>query len=200
MSENKSNLEKILEFSQLLNKFRNITRGVLVNGEDRWENDVEHSYMLAMLADYIISLENLNLDRHKIMMYALAHDIVEVYAGDTYAHSDDKSLHDSKKEREESALKKLKSEFPEHEEFFKYCDGYEKKEDDEAKLVYALDKLHPTVNIYLEDGRSWKERGVTLEKVLTYKGEKIKVSPTIEKYWNELLEILERNKSTLFPV
>lgn len=192
------NLEKLLEFLELLNKLRGVKRGVLVNGEERWENDIEHLCMLALAADYIISLENLKLDRSKVMNYALAHDFVEVYAGDTYAYTIDKNHKDSKVERERLALEKLKSEFPEHAEFFSYCEGYDKKENDEAKFVYALDKLYPSLNIYLENGRTWKKKNVSLSDIIAYKGEKIKMSPVLNKYWKELLEILERNKTKLF--
>ncbi len=195
----KTNLQKILDFSSLLNKFRLIKRGVLVNGEERFENDVEHSYMLAMLADYIISLDNLTLDRHKVLMYALVHDIIEVYAGDTYAFSKDQAHVNSKKEREFAAYERILAEFPEHSSIWQYAKGYENKVDDEAKFIYALDKVHPTMNIYLENGRGWHKRGVTFADMLAYKGEKVKVSPVVEKYWNELLEIIKQNQSTLFP-
>jgi putative hydrolase of HD superfamily len=193
------NLQKVFKFTLLLNKFRQVQRGVLVNHEDRWENDIEHVCMLALMADYIISLEKLSLDRNKVIKYALAHDFVEIYAGDTWAYSKDKSHVDSKKDRERLSLERLKKEFPEHIEFFSYCEGYDQKIDDEAKFVYALDKLQPTIHIFLEDGKTWKNKGVSLEQVVAYKGEKMKAVPVIQKYWEELLQIMERNKEKLFP-
>src|ERR1700733_10472324 len=112
MPADKSNLQKILEFNTLLNNFRLVARAILVHGEERYENSMEHSYMLAMLADYIISLDNLTLNREKVMRYALIHDMIEVYAGDTPAFTHDQTLKDSKEEREVNALKQLKTEFP----------------------------------------------------------------------------------------
>ena len=194
------NFQKVLELSELLNKFRLVKRGVLVNGENRWENDVEHCYMLAMMADYIISLENLSLDRYKVLRYALLHDIIETYAGDTYAYSKDAAHVASRKERESAAYEKIVAEFPEYTPMLEVVKGYEDKIDDEARFVYALDKVHPTINSYLDNGRSWHKKGISLVDLLAYKGEKVKVSPVIEKYWKELLEILERNKSSLFPL
>src|SRR3989338_8101045 len=199
MPEDKSNLQKILKFSTLLNQFRLVTRGVLVNGEDRFENDVEHSYMLAMLANYIISVENLKLDRDKVMSYCLVHDLVEAYAGDTYFYSSDNNHVNSKHKRESEALNQMRREFPEHENLWKIIEAYEAREDDEARFVYALDKVQPVIHIYLDGGKSWKKYNVKLEHLTEKKNDKIKVSPVIEKYWNEFLEILEKNKSTLFP-
>ncbi len=57
-----SNLNQILDFVRLLNKFREVERVIHANGGDRFENDAEHSYQLSMLAWYIISTNNLNLN------------------------------------------------------------------------------------------------------------------------------------------
>ena len=199
MPKNKSNLQKILEFTKLLHKFRSVNRTVSISGSDREENDVEHSYMLAILADYIISLENLKLDRHKVMLYCLAHDLVEAYAGDTYFYSSDSDYVNSKHKRELDALNQMRSEFSEHQTLWKTIETYEAKEDEESRFVYALDKVQPVIHIYLDGGKSWKKYNVKLEHLTEKKNDKIKVSPVIDKYWNEFLEILEKNKSTLFP-
>ena len=194
-----TNLPKIFKFAELLNNFRDIKRGVLANGTDRFENDIEHVCMLTLMADYIISVENLDLDRAKVMRYCLAHDLVEIYAGDTYAYSKDKEHVNSKKDRELVAYKRLVTEFPEHKEFLKNIEGYEVRLDEESQFVYALDKLYPSLNIYLDNGNSWKKNKVGLSDVIAYKGEKMKFSPVVQKYWNELRELLEVNQHKLFP-
>ncbi|MBI4155952.1 MAG: HD domain-containing protein [Candidatus Zambryskibacteria bacterium] len=199
MSENTKNLQRILEFTKLLHKFRSVNRTVSISGTDREENDVEHSYMLAMLADYVVSIENLKLDRHKVMLYCLTHDLVEAYAGDTYFYSHDSDHVNSKHKREFDALNQMQREFPEHENLWKIIENYEAREDEESRFVYALDKVQPVIHIYLDGGKSWKKYNVKLEHLTEKKNDKIKISPVIEKYWNELLEILERNQSTLFP-
>ena len=194
------NLQKILEFTELLHVFRSVNRTVSIRSTDREENDVEHSYMLAMLADYIISLENLSLDRHKVILYCLVHDLVETYAGDTYFYSKDAEHLESKHTREAEALKKMRQEFPEHEHLWKVIESYEARGDDESRFVYALDKVQPVIHIYLDGGKSWKKYDVKLEHLLEKKNDKVKVSPVVEKYWKELVEILERNKKELFLV
>lgn len=196
--DKKTNFEKILQFTELLNQFRRITRTVLVNGTDRNENDMEHSYMLAMQADYIISLENLKLNRNKVMSYCLVHDFVEVYAGDTPLYSTDKEYINSKHEREKKALKQIISEFPEYKNLIKTIESYEIRLDDESRFVYALDKIQPVIHIYLDNGRSWKKHNVKLGSLINNKKDKVKFSPIVEKYWNELRDILEQNQHRLF--
>ena len=155
--------------------------------------------MLAMLADYIISLENLKLDRNKVLEYCLVHDLVEAYAGDTYIYSTDKEYIDSKHRREKEALEKIKIEFPEHQILIRTIEKYEVRLDEESRFVYALDKIQPVIHIYLDGGKTWKKERIGLDDLIKHKKDKVKFSPIVEKYWNELREILERNQHGLFP-
>ncbi len=84
------NIHSILDFTRFLNSFRAIKRVIFTVGDGEPENDSEHSYQLAMMAWYIISAENLKLDRNLVIKYALVHNLVEVYAGDTYFYRSDK--------------------------------------------------------------------------------------------------------------
>ena len=193
-----ADLEKILTFTKLLNEFRNVERMILIKGSDRKENDSEHSYSLAMLAWYVTTTYNLPFDKEKILKYALVHDLVEVYAGDTYTYTEDKALLDSKEQREKEAAERLKKEFPEFEDLHKLIHEYEQKSDEESKLIYALDKIEPMLYIYLDSGRLWKKRNITLRMIIEHKTEKISVSPTIKKIYDELLTLLEKDKNILF--
>ena len=198
MSQEKINFQNILRFVEFLNKFRLVTRDLLANGTDRFENDVEHSYMLTMLADYIISTDNLSLDRHKVMMYCLVHDMLETYAGDT-AFFADESRRNSKHDREVQSLQRIESEFSEYKDLISIIKEYEDKSNEEAKFVYALDKICPSIQIYLDGGKWFKESGLTLEALKENKHSKVSVSPIVEKYWEEFLKILNENRTELFP-
>lgn len=81
--------QKILEFQDLLKKFNHIKRdlGSIVAGKDA-DNDVEHSYRVAMLCWMIIEEYKLKLDINKVIKYALIHDLVEVFAGDISIYAD----------------------------------------------------------------------------------------------------------------
>lgn len=192
-------LQKLIGFAKILNELQKVERVIRVPGSERWENDVEHSYSLAMLAWYIVESRKLKLDRDKVFCYALAHDLVEVYAGDTYLYSEDKELLASKPERERLAAERLVSEFPEVPEMHAAIIGYITKEDPESRFVYALDKIEPIIKLYFDGGRTWKEMSVTLEMVYENKKDKVALSPEIQAYFDEFMELLRKEEGGLFP-
>ncbi|MBP6929335.1 MAG: HD domain-containing protein [Candidatus Moranbacteria bacterium] len=192
-------LQKLLGFARMLNELQAVERVIRVKNADRWENDMEHSYHLAMLAWYIIDSQQLALDREKVLRYALAHDLVEVYAGDTYLFSKDKELLDSKPERERLAAERLAKEFPEVPEMHDAIFRYVRKDDPESRFVYALDKIEPIIKLYLDGGRTWKEMHVTLDMAYESKKDKVALSPEIKAYFDEMMVLLRKEERTLFP-
>ena len=192
-------LQKLLSFAKMINALQAVERVIRVPGSERWENDVEHSYSLAMLAWYIIDTQKLALNREKVFCYALAHDLVEVYAGDTYLFSEDQQHLDSKVERERAAAERLVKEFPEVPEMHAALRGYVAKDDAESRFVYALDKIEPIIKIYLDGGRTWKEKGVTLAMAYERKKDKVTFSPEIKAYFDEFMVLLRKEESQLFP-
>lgn len=192
-------LEKLLGFAKMLNLLQAVERVIRVKDSDRWENDMEHSYHLAMLAWYIVDSQKLALNREKVFCYALAHDLVEVYAGDTYVFSDDPALLASKGEREAQAAKRLEKEFSEVPEMHEAIQHYVAKDDAESRFVYALDKIEPLVKMYLDGGRTWREKNVTLEMLYEIKKDKVALSPEIKKYFDEFMALLRSEEAELFP-
>ncbi|GAB4147025.1 MAG: HD domain-containing protein [Patescibacteria group bacterium] len=191
-------LDKILQFTDLLNRFRSVTRVVRIKGDDRMENDSEHSFQLAMLAWYIISsnkLENLNIDL--ILKYALVHDLVEVYAGDTFFYGSEQEL-GSKKDREAAAAARIAAEFPNFSDLHLLIHQYELRQDPESCFVYALDKVVPILNIYLDNGRTWKENNILLEELIRKKTDKVALSPEIQPYFEQIIQILTSEADKLF--
>jgi putative hydrolase of HD superfamily len=159
-----------------------------VKGEDRQENDAEHSYQVAMLAWYLVESKKLPLDSSLVVKYALVHDLVEAYAGDTYIFDEESAK--TKHVREAEAQKKLGTVFVEFPEMNSLIQKYEDRQDEESKFVYALDKLIPMFNNYLDDGRTWKRNNITLEMLINQKQGKVEVSPECKKYFDELVSVL----------
>ncbi len=192
-------LQRLLKFVKLTNDFQEIERVVLIRGSERFENDSEHSFQLALVAWYICDSEKLDLDMAKIIKYALVHDLVEVYAGDTFAFDKDQSRHDSKKDREMAAYERLKEEYSEFNEMLEMILGYEEKNDEEARFVYALDKIVPPLNMYLDGGRTWQRRGISLQDMIDNKSSKVAEHPHIEKYFQLIVELFTKEHSILYP-
>jgi putative hydrolase of HD superfamily len=193
-------MEKLLRFVELTQDFKAVHRKVMLLKEGREENDAEHSFQLALVAWYIIDTEKLGLDANLCMRYALVHDLVEVFAGDTPSsvHKKYSEARLNKHEREERAIQKLLYEYPEFESMHDLIRRYELKEDEESKFVYALDKIMPVMTIFLEKGHAWKISGINLEDILNDKTDKVKASPEIEKYFHLLVDMLKRDEHTLF--
>ena len=192
-----SSLESLLQFVHFTHLTHKVERVARIPGETRYANTVEHSYQLTLLAWYLIEKERLPLNKDLVIKYALVHDLVETYAGDTYAHGTEGK--DSKVQREHEAQKRIAVEFPEFKDLHTYIEAYELKQDPESRFVYALDKLIDPVNIYLENGKLWHEKKVTLQEVLDYKTEKIAVDPTVSKYFTELVVLFREKEDILFP-
>lgn len=196
----KGNLDAILSFTKLLQQFRKIERRVLVNNSARKENDIEHSYSLAMIAWYINATYELNLDIKKVLQYALIHDLVEVYAGDVWFYENDQQILNNKKENEEIAAEKIASEYSEFSDLHKIIKDYEERKDFESRFIYALDKVEPILNIYLDQGRTWKAENITLKQLEILKAPKVAIDPTIDQIFKDLIQKLKNEESDLFDI
>ena len=190
--------KNLLDFISFTKKYREVERQVIWKANDRRENDTEHSYQLAMAAWYLISSRKLDIDLDKVLRYALVHDIVEVYAGDTPLTTATESDKASKAQREHEALEKISDEFPHFPEMPALIAGYEKREDNESRFVYALDKILPVLNIYLDQGYSWKVNGTTLDLIVSSKVDKVALSPEVKPYFDELVWLLRKDEERLF--
>jgi putative hydrolase of HD superfamily len=191
-------LQKVINFYKLLNGFQRVVRVGHVPGEDRHENDVEHSYTLAMTAWYVIETFKLDLNVDKAIRYSLIHDLVEVYAGDVDAFTKNPELLEKKHEKEKEAMEKLAVEFPEALGIHTLIDQYETRNDPESVFVHALDKLMPFINQYVQDGRTIQSEGLSYSQVVTQKREKTSKSPEITKLLEQLISLVDKDKKRFF--
>ncbi len=190
-------LPDLLAFVDLTHRFEQTKRVVFAAGEDRLENDAEHSYQLALVAWYLAEKHVLPLDPAKLLRYALVHDLVEAYAGDTYFYRDAAADAD-KKAKEQAAADRIAAEFPDFLSLHKTIENYEHQVDAEAQFLYSLDKLLPVINGYRDGGRSWKKLGVTFAMASTEKTKKI-TDPIVAQYLKELLAMLETKQELFAP-
>jgi putative hydrolase of HD superfamily len=191
------NLKKILNLIALINDFKQIERDIPSSSGLRSENDAEHSYQLAMICWHVAMLEKSKLNIDKILKYAMVHDLVEVYAGDTPLYtSDDKQLN-SKEEREKEAVFKFKNNFPHFFDLNTWINNYKKQEDLESQYVFAMDKLLPILCIYLDKGHAWKSHNITLDMIIKKNKNKVTNSPIVKKYFNFIVKVLNKNPEIL---
>lgn len=155
------------------------------------ENDVEHSYGLALTCWYLHPKIAPELDLGKILQYALAHDIVELHAGDTFVFDEAGSA--TKERREREALEQICADWPDFTELTEYAAGYMDKVDEEAKFVKAVDKILPVIMIELSlvNDPFWERLGITLAKERENKVT-IHVSDYVSPYYELLLDWLDK--------
>jgi putative hydrolase of HD superfamily len=189
-------LDELLDFIRLTHQFREVERKVFMPNSDRQENDSEHCYQLAMTAWLIIERNYLPLNLCRVLQQALTHDLPETIAGDTffYASAEERRL---KTEREREAIVQLKQMFPDFTGLHTSLDEYEDRQTPEAKFVYALDKLLPAINIYLDGGRTWQREGITLDQLLSNKEARIAYSPEVLAYFHSFSQLL-RDDAQMF--
>ena len=194
-------LAELIDFIRLTNQFSQTHRTIRKPGTEVFENDAEHSYQLTMVAWHIVNENDLPYDLNKILRYALVHDLPEVHTGDFPTH--EKNFDTSVKEsRERASFQKLKQQFGNTSEIIKTYEDYEQRDDGESKFVYALDKVLPNINIYLDGYRAWEEvidgTKQDIDWSLANYSKKISTSPEVDHYWQEFLKLIEpyRNQRT----
>lgn len=189
-----SSTKTLLKFQELLKKYNSVYRDLgSIHKKNDADNDVEHSYRVAMLCWMLIDEYKLKLDTNKVIRYALVHDFPEVYAGDvsiwsSYSQKD-------KEKKEAAAMKKLAKQFVKQKSIWKDLAQYEKRKDAESKFVYLIEKLEPILVILLSEKDHWLKRNVNLEDLLERKQRKIKDLDTVAQFLNkDLMAYLTKNR------
>lgn len=158
-------IQNQIKFVLTIDEMKNIFRRNLLADGSRRENDAEHSWHLAMLAMILeeYSAEKICIER--VLKLALIHDLIEVYAGDTFAY--DAKGNEDKHEREVQAADKLFGILDpvQGAEIRALWDEFEAMETAESKYANAIDRIQPLMLNYLTDGHTWKMGDVTSEKI-----------------------------------
>ncbi|HET6747018.1 MAG TPA: HD domain-containing protein [Candidatus Saccharimonadales bacterium] len=183
-------IERIADLQQFVADFSKVTRVPLLSDTNRLENDVDHSYGLALTCWYLAPKIAPDLNLEKIFKYALSHDIVELHAGDTFVFADTAEVA-SKSEREDAAIETLYEEWPDFSEMVDYAKGYKEKIDEEAKFVKAVDKILPLIIIEQGEGSDfWNRHKITLDMERKNKVT-ILVSDYVAPYYDQIIVWLE---------
>ena len=158
-------IERIFDFIRELDKMKAIRRRNAVICEDRKENDAEHSWHMAMMVPLLAKYSDEPIDEGHTAILCLAHDLVEIYAGDTFCYDPKANL--DKSQREISAADKLFSllEEPLSSEIRALWDEFEERKTPEAKFAAAMDRLQPVLLNLANNGGTWVENGVSILQV-----------------------------------
>jgi putative hydrolase of HD superfamily len=177
-------LKKDLEFIVELDKMKSIFRRTSVIGEDRQEDDAQHSWHISVMAMILSEYANENIDTCKVIKMLLTHDLVELYAGDTFCYDIVGNM--DKRDREVKAADKLYGMLEEDKgkELRALWDEFEEQKTPESKFAASMDRLQPMLSNYNNNGGTWKKYNVAKEDI--YK----RISP-VKEASNELWEFVE---------
>ncbi len=165
MSFDKDRFEKQLNFLIEIDKMKSVFRRTMLIDKSRRENDAEHSWHFAMCALVLLEYAPSGTDINKVIKLALVHDLVEVYAGDTFAY--DEQGYSDKEERELMAADKIFGLLPDDQrrELRAFWDEFEEFKTRESCYANAIDRLQPLINNYKTEGHTWREGSVSCDKV-----------------------------------
>ena len=168
MSFSRHFITKTIDLSRMLLAFGLIER--VTHHEDgiTKESDTTHTVMLGVMACAFASDHAPHLDLGKIAQFALVHDLVEVYAGDTNTFA--KEVHHSDKEtREKDALLKIQTEFQDTYPWIaQTIQEYETLSSPEARFVKVFDKILPKMSHLINGGVTVHKLGHNSETLKTW--------------------------------
>ena len=159
-------MQQIVDFVLELDKLKAVTRKTRPLSLDRYENPAEHSWQIAMLAASMVPHAAEPIDIDRVIRMLLVHDIGEIDTGDTIAYAIGGWT--ERKAAELAAVTRIFGLLPE-----KQRDGYlalwrefEEGETAESRFANAADRAMPVLLNLANNGQSWRENGITYERVV----------------------------------
>ena len=158
-------LKKQLDFALEIDKEKNIFRQTHLSGHGRNENDAEHAWHMAVMTLLLSGYSNEKIDVLKTVSMLLIHDLVEIYAGDTYAYAGVSK--EAQHEKEAESADRLFGMLPEEGKKFRTLwDEFERADTPEARFAHTMDNIQPMMLNDYTGGRAWKEHGVHLSQIM----------------------------------
>jgi putative hydrolase of HD superfamily len=178
-------MQQIIDFILELDKLKGVTRKTRPLGLERYENSAEHSWQIALLAASLAHHAGSPIEINRVIRMLLVHDIGEIDTGDTlvYAEGDWKE----RKAAELAAVKRIFGMLPEQQgaEFLALWQEFETGETPEARFAHAVDRAMPVLLNLANAGQSWRENGVSHERVVR------RIAPPIKAGCPALWDYLE---------
>jgi putative hydrolase of HD superfamily len=161
-----ADVDAVIELGRLSLVFSRVDRITYHEDGTTPESDTDHTVMLGLVGCAFAARFLPELDLGLIAQYALVHDLVEVYAGDTPTLRINDEQKASKRDREHAALVRITEEFAGTLPWIPTMIGsYEWRRAPEARYVKALDKLLPKITHILNDLRTIHDQGMSRDEL-----------------------------------
>lgn len=178
-------MQQIIDFILELEKLKGVTRKVRPLGLDRYENSAEHSWQLALLASSLAPYADPGIDMDRVVAMLLVHDIGEIDCGDTMVFTE--GGWEERKAAELAAVTRIFGMLPEAQgaKFLALWQEFEDAATPEARFAHAVDRAMPVLLNLANEGQSWRENGISYERVVR------RVAPPIQAGCPALWDYLE---------
>lgn len=175
-------IQQQFQFLLELDKEKEVMRQTPLHDNSRMEDDAEHAWHLAVMTLVLSEYANEDIDVLKTVSMVLIHDLVEIYAGDTYAYDEEGKK--TQKSREAAASEKLFSLLPpdQAKKFKALFEEFDARETPEAKFANTMDNIQPTMLNNASGGTSWVKNGVRLSQILNRNEKTAEGSETLWNY------------------
>lgn len=159
LSSGDERLDSQFLFTAEIDKMTSVLRRTLLLDLSRRENDAEHSWHIAVMAMLFSEYAAEPVDIGRVVQMCVVHDLVEVYAGDTFAY--DAAGNADKEAREKAAADQLFGMLPKEQGRMirSLWEEFDAMESADAKYAACMDRLQPFLHNTLTDGHTWVEGG-----------------------------------------
>lgn len=181
-------MQQIIDFILELDKLKGVTRKTRPLGLERQENSAEHSWQIAMLAASLAPYAAEPVDISHVVAMLLVHDIGEIDTGDTIVYAEDGW--EERKAAELAAVTRIFGLLPaaQAQRFMALWQEFEDGETAAARFAHAADRAMPVLLNLANNGQSWRENGISHERVVR------RIGPPIQSgcpaLWDYLVEQL----------
>mgnify|MGYP003411668974 FL=1 len=158
-------LDQQLKFVAEIDKMTQIFRRTMLVDGSRRENDAEHSWHIAVMALLFTEYVKHKPDVGRAVKMLVVHDLIEIYAGDTFAF--DVEGNKTKEQNEAAAADKLFAQLPTEQgaEIRALWEEFDDMKTPDSIYANCMDRIQPFLHNTLTEGATWKEGQVSKKQV-----------------------------------
>jgi putative hydrolase of HD superfamily len=185
-------LRRQLTFLVEADRLKTVLRRSPLAAADRRENDAEHSWHLALMTAILAEYADENVDTGRVIQLVVVHDLVEIYAGDTFLYDD--AMAATQQQRETAAAERLFGLLPADQGAWVRAlwDEFEARQTPESRFAKAMDRLQPILLNWMARGGTWRAPGVTAADVRARTGMIADASASLWEAGKALIDESER--------
>jgi putative hydrolases of HD superfamily len=163
-----------VDFVLEVDALKAVTRKTRPPGLDRYENSAEHSWQIALWAAAMAPQCAPGVDAARVVGMLLVHDLGEIDTGDTLVYATEGW--DERKAAEQAAVQRIFGRLPNGRgaALLALWQEFEAAETPEARFAHALDRAMPALLNLAHEGQSWRENGISYQRVVD------RIGPPIE--------------------